>query len=260
MTWPGVDYHSHICASPIDAMVSSARERGVREYGISEHIYQLDEGFQIFPEIASEGDRFPRSWYVETVRERAADSLVEIRLGLEVDFVPGYDVQVAAVLAGVEWDYLIGSIHEIDGIDLFSYRPVDRVEGQRLWARYYELSVAAVESGLYDVLSHPVRNMVLNPFVPDDISDLLQHLAESAASNGVSLELNGEDTRNWPELVALLAKAASRAGATISLGSDAHRPATVAQSLRVASDIAVTAGLAGVASFQRRDRRIVPFA
>jgi histidinol-phosphatase (PHP family) len=260
MGWPGVDYHTHICESTIDAMLASAVEKDVCEYGISEHIFMLDEGHQVFPLVPEEGRRFSREWYVETCFDRSRTSPVSIRLGLEVDYVPGTETQVADVLAGVDWDFLIGSIHEIDGIDLFEHAPADEREGQRLWQRYYELSIAAIESGAFDVLSHPVRNMINNPHVPEDVGDLLDAVAESAARNGVALELNGEDTRLWPEMVTALARASGRAGCAISLGSDAHRPETVAQSLLTASFIAAEAGVPGVVSFQRRDRRILAFA
>ena len=259
MAWPGVDYHTHICESTIDEMLASAVEKGVREYGISEHIFMLDEGHPIFPLIPKEGIPFSRELYVVTCRKRSRDTRISVRLGLEVDYVPGTEALVADVLAGVEWDYLIGSIHEIDGLDMFEHTPADVDEGQRLWRRYYELSVAAIESGAFDILSHPVRNMVRNSFVPEDVGDLLDAVATAAARNGVALELNGEDTRLWPEMVTALAEACGRAGCAVSLGSDAHRPESVAQSLQMASFIAAEAGVPGVVSFQRRDRRILAF-
>lgn len=259
MSWPGVDYHTHICESTIDAMLASAARKGVREYGISEHIFMLEEGHPIFPMIPEEGIRFSRDRYVETCLDRSRTSQISVRLGLEVDYVPGTEACVAGVLAGVEWDYLIGSIHEIDGIDLFSHVPVDVNEGQRLWQRYYELFVAAIESGAFDILSHPVRNMVCNPHVPKDVDDLLHAVAASAARNGVALELNGEDTHHWPEMVTAVAKACGRVGCAVSLGSDAHAPESVAQSLQTASLIAADADVPGVVSFQRRDRRILAF-
>ena len=259
MAWPRVDYHTHICEAPIDAMLATAVERGVREYGISEHIFQLDEGRPLFPHIESEGAYFPRESYVDICRESASRSGISVRLGLEVDFVPGTEAAIAGVIAEVEWDYLIGSIHEIDGIDLFSHQPADAAEGMRLWRRYYELSIAAVESGMFDILSHPVRNMVYNQHVPEDVDDVLFALAQAAVRSDVALELNGEDTRCWPEMVTRLARACGQAGCPISLGSDAHRPEMVAQSLLEASTIASEAGVPGVVSFKERKRRILPF-
>jgi histidinol-phosphatase (PHP family) len=258
--WPRVDYHTHICESSIDEMLASAIDKGVREYGISEHIFHLHEGHPIFPLLEDEGVLFSRAWYLETCRERAATSPLSIRIGLEVDYVPGTEDLVAGVLDGVEWDYLIGSVHEIDGVDLFAYVPETVDDGDRLWRRYYELSIAAIESGMFDVLAHPVRNMVRNPYVPPDVDDLLAAVAESAARSQVALELNGEDTRRWPEMVRSLAQAAANAGAAVSLGSDAHRPETVAQSLRVATTIAAETGVPGVVSFKHRDRRIIEIA
>ena len=40
----------------------------------------------------------------------------------------------------------------------------------------------------------------------------------------MALEVNGSDLRVYPELVQLLCESIARAGAPVSLGSDAHRP------------------------------------
>src|SRR3712207_8624532 len=51
---PGFDYHNHICIDSIDSMLAAAEQAGVREYGISEHIFMLDEGHEIFPEYTED--------------------------------------------------------------------------------------------------------------------------------------------------------------------------------------------------------------
>ena len=60
--WPRVDLHNHICLTSLDAMLASAEERGIREFGISEHIFQLHEGNTIFPYTIEEGPRIARDW------------------------------------------------------------------------------------------------------------------------------------------------------------------------------------------------------
>lgn len=259
MGWPGFDYHTHICGTDIDLMIAAALARGVREYGVSEHIFQLDEGHVVFPELEEEGVRFPRSWYIETVQDRARNSDVEIMLGLEVDFVPGTEDAVADILADWPWDYLIGSVHEIAGHDLFKFPPDDVAHGKQLWTDYYALFIAAIESGRFDVLSHPLRNALLNPHIPESFDDMLFEVASAAVRNGVALELNGEDVTTWPALVERLAVACAKSGCAVSFGSDAHGPADVARGMHLAAEIAQRAGVPGAMSFRARDRRIVPF-
>ena len=52
-------------------------------------------------------------------------------------------------------------------------------------------------------------------------------LAELAAASDTALEVNGSDMRVYPELVQLLCESIARAGAPVSLGSDAHYPRRV---------------------------------
>lgn len=259
MIWPQVDYHSHICVASLDAMVASARAAGIVELGVSEHIFQLNEGHLVLPELAEEGERFDRAWYVDTLRDSAAASAdVMLRLGLEVDFVPAKHDPILAVLAGIEWDYLIGSVHEVDGKDIFSYVPSGAAEGERLWLRYYELIAEAIESGAFDVISHPVRNAERNPYLPARLDGLLEEVAAFAKLHGVALELNGHDTTTWPELAERVARACGRAGCPVSLGSDAHHPQQVGVGLTQAAAFAARAGVPGVMSFTRRERRVLP--
>jgi histidinol-phosphatase (PHP family) len=242
-------------------MLTAARAAGLSEYGVTEHVFMLNEGRPILPHQTEDGVRFDRRWYVETIRDRAASCTdVELRLGLEVDFVPDRHAELLDVLADVEWDYLIGSVHEYDGLDIFRHAPRDATEGRRLWVRYYEVMAEAIESGAFDVISHPVRNAECNPHLPDNFDRLLREIASFAKLHGVALELNGYDTLNWPALVQRLVAACAAVGCSVTLGSDAHQPHEVAGGLQHAETLARAAGVPGRVSFQRRDRRVIPFS
>jgi histidinol-phosphatase (PHP family) len=257
--WPRVDYHSHICATPLDSMLADARAAGLREFGVSEHIFQLHEGAAVLPELRPEGERCSRDWYVETLQAAAADAPdISIRLGLEVDFVPDRHAEIMAVTRDVPWDYLIGSVHEIDGIDIFEPCELTAAEGERRWLRYYELIAEAIETGAFDVISHPVRYAITNPHLPANLDRLLEETAAFARLYGVALELNGDDMLRTPQLVERLANACGAAGCVVSLGGDAHQRGEVAQGLRAAAALAAAARVPGVISLKQRDRRIIP--
>jgi histidinol-phosphatase (PHP family) len=256
--WPRLDYHTHICEATIDVMFARAAELGVREYGVAEHIFQLHEGQPIFPQIPPEGPPCSRDWYVSAVRERGLAHGLDVRLGLEVDFVPGTESQVQAVLDGVEWDFLLGSVHEIDTLDFFENDPTDAAHGESLWERYVALLIEAVRSGKFDVITHPVRNSVRNPHVPAHFDTLADELAHTAAIANVAIELNGEDITCWPVLVRQLATACARHGCPISFGSDAHGPQSIGRGMQSAMDIARSVGVTHAVSFRKRERRLIP--
>jgi histidinol-phosphatase (PHP family) len=257
MSWPRIDLHTHICRTSLETMLASAEERGLREFGISEHIFQLDEGNIIFPHSELEGACIGGEWYVNAVRSARDERQVKVLLGLEVDFLPGTEGEVGALLSETDWDYLIGSVHEIGNWDLFTQTPSDADEGVRLWDRYFSLMAEATESGLFDIISHPVRNALLNPHLPEDFDEQLASVASVAARNDVALELNGEDITRWPELVERLVAACVRTNCLVSLGSDAHGPETVTRGLQRAAEMAAAAGVRGCVTYEDRERRIV---
>src|SRR2546423_13345448 len=54
------------------------------------------------------------------------------------------------------WDYLLGSIHWLDGFGIDDRpRLLDELGVEEAWRRYFEALAAAAYSGLFDSLSHP---------------------------------------------------------------------------------------------------------
>jgi histidinol-phosphatase (PHP family) len=171
------DFHSHVSRSSARQMVQAAREKGLRVLGLSEHVFQMSEGRAPLEEMPLEGRLQTFADYIAGVRGAAQELQFDARLGLEVDFIPERNERIQASIAGYEWDFLIGSVHEVDGI-LYEYdRKSDRESGEAQWLRYFELLRAAVNSGYFSLVSHPVRMHVQNPFLPPTVDEELERLA-----------------------------------------------------------------------------------
>jgi histidinol phosphatase-like PHP family hydrolase len=167
------------------------------------------------------------------------------------------EVQDAFVEAHAgDWDVILGSVHCLTG-DHSIFDPSTPLSTAAAWDDYFERLADAVETGGYDVVTHPLRLAVSRPEVPHDMARRLDHLADLAARADVALEVNGSDVRVYPELVQLLCESVARAGAPLSLGSDAHRPHSVGAVLR-GIDAVRTAGVRSAVAFERRERRDVP--
>ena len=133
-----VDYHMHLrapgsaseeldhTAEGVERYVEQARERGVDEIGITEHVYYFREtrDFWTLP-YQLERSRTELGRYCDAVLEAKSRGL-PVKLGLEVDWVPERADELAEVLEPYPWDYLIGSVHWIGGL------AVDQKPG--LWA------------------------------------------------------------------------------------------------------------------------------
>src|SRR5690606_617541 len=105
--------------------VAAARARGVDEIGISEHGHRFAEFAGVMaelwrPEPVTGAFWLPEQFnhelaaYVEAVLAARARGL-PVRLGIEVDYLPGREDDIRRLLAPYPWDYVLGSVHFLDG-------------------------------------------------------------------------------------------------------------------------------------------------
>ena len=263
------DNHNHLVANgDALAMVRAAEAAGLAGFAFTEHIFHLDE-----PRVASrylgtrwdgelEGPPIGVQAYLSEIADAArAVPAVAVGVGLELEHWPDdprvREVQDAFVAAHApDWDVILGSVHCLTG-DHSIFDSSMPVTAARAWDDYFERLGDAVEHGGYDVVTHPLRLAVSRPEVPGDLARRLDRLAELAAARDVALEINGSDVRVYPELVQQLCASIARAGAPVSLGSDAHRAHRVGAVLS-AMGFLRDAGLRSAVGFERRERRDYP--
>ena len=223
------DMHSHVSLSSALQMALAAQQKGLRVLGLSEHIFQMQETRLALQHLEPEGPLLTFNTYIEDLRAAAVRSKADVRLGLEVDFIPEKNEPIHSFIQEYNWDFLIGSVHEINGVQFEANYKWSREEGETLWLEYFELLRRAVKSGYFSVISHPVRMRVNNPYLPPTFDEELEHLAADATLNNVALEINGYDILHYHSLVHKLAKACMLHQTPVSVGSDAHLPRGIAQ-------------------------------
>jgi histidinol-phosphatase (PHP family) len=260
-----VDYHMHLrnereeidhTVEAAERFVDTAAERGLAEIGFSEHVYYFRQTRSLWS-VPYQTERcvYDLDCYCDAVIEAKRRGL-PVKLGLEVDYVRGQEEETRELLAPYPWDYLIGSVHFIDGHGIDGPPPlVEAVGAEETWRRYEATLTAAAASGLFDVLGHPDVVKMFGPMLEWSWSDLLPAL------DGICLEVSSAGLhkphgRLYPE-PALLA-AARAAGVPITLASDAHAPQTVGRDLDRAVEHAREAGYETVTVFDRRQPRQQP--
>src|ERR1039457_6259649 len=114
------DYHLHLRPDDLDATAEAyfteanaeryrmaARERGIAELGVSEHVYRFEQALDVWRHpVWLPYARDDLDSYCAFVRERT-----DLRLGIEADFVPGAEDRMANLLQARDFDYVIGSVH-----------------------------------------------------------------------------------------------------------------------------------------------------
>lgn len=246
------DFHNHVSRSSARQMAQSAQERGLRVLGLSEHVFQMQETRPLLTHMPQEGPMLSFSQYIAEVHAASQGLQVEVRLGLEVDFIPEKQEQIQVAIQEYPWDYLIGSVHEVDGKQFEREDKRTREQGEQLWLRYFQLLREAVRSGYFSIVSHPVRMRTTNPFLPATLDDELEQLAAEATKQNVALEINGYDMQHYPSLVRHLAKACALHNTPISVNSDAHYPQKIAQAHQPSEALLREVGISKVRVWKQR--------
>jgi histidinol-phosphatase (PHP family) len=240
---PGAPPMGTYPAGWIDGYVEAALSRGVTELGFTEHLYRCVESEPVLGRWW-ERDPDPRlraeleAWivternlslarYVEVVLDAKARGL-PVKLGLEVDFVPGTEHAVLQLLDGIPFDYLVGSIHWIGAWNFMRDSARDEYERrgtERAFEQYFELEAALAGSGLVDVLAHAdvIARHGLRP--EGDLDRFHEPVVAAAARSGTAVEVSSAGLRHavgaiYPSERFLTRFRAS--GVPITLASDAH--------------------------------------
>jgi len=262
-----IDYHLHtpLCghaAGQLHQYVETALERELGEIGFADHfpIFHLPPDDPRRSEYAMSFDSLPE--YVWRVMELRLDyPEIKIRLGVEVDYIPGYEDQLASWLAAYPFDYVIGSVHFIDDWSFDDPRYVQRYADwspDELWTVYFQRVQAAARSGLFDIIGHldVIKKLGQPAPGPEVRRRLYRETVEVLAASGVCVEINSSGLRApareiYParELLQLCREY----GVPIVLGSDAHRPEEVGRELVLAARLAQKTGYDTMTTFEDRE-------
>ena len=257
-----VDYHMHLRNGSeevahdtwsVDPFVAAARAAGVDEIGFTEHVYYFTQTRSLWTvPYQTERCLYDLDAYVDAVvqaRERGQP----VKLGLEVDYVPGREDETRKLLAPYPWDYLLGSVHFVDGFGVDGEpKLLNEVGVEEAWSRYFETLAAAARSGLFDSLSHPD---LVKIFGERAAAFDYAEVADAIAQTGIAVEVSTAGLRKpvrelypHPDLLA----ACRERDVPVTLGSDAHSPDVVGRDFDRARELMRAAGYETVTVFERR--------
>ena len=144
-----VDYHVHAAAHGeykysqawIDQYLERAWQMGIEEIGFSEH------------------DEFTGLVDTDMIRQVQVGNRygVKVKLGVEIDYMPGREEKIREMVSLTAYDFVIGSVHFIEGWGFdhpdfrsgFSERDVDDV-----YRQYAALLLKMVQTPVVDIVGH----------------------------------------------------------------------------------------------------------
>ena len=263
-----VDYHMHLRNSSgeiahdvnaVEPFVEAAQRAGIDEIGFTEHIYYFKQTRSLWTvPYHTERCVYDLDAYVHAIVEARGRGL-PVKLGLEVDYVPGREDETGRLLEPYPWDYLLGSIHYVDGLGVDAEpRMIDRVGVEEAWRRYFDTLAGAAESGLFDSLSHPDLVKIFGARAEAfDYGPVADAIAESGVAVEVSTAGLHKPVRELYPHPDFLAAAHER-GVPVTLGSDAHMPDVVGRDFDLALELLRSAGYETITVFEQRGARQEP--
>jgi len=260
---PGATPERYFTEGNVERYLDAAGQAGVDELGVSEHIYRFRQALDIsrhpFWEHQATDDL---DAYCEFVRS------TPLRLGIEADFIAGAEDRIANLLDQREFDYVVGSVHQVDGGCMVDHAEWDVWEGEsdadRVWERYFGLVGEAARSGLFDVLAHPDLVKMWGaerPWPERDPRFHYEPAVEAIADAGIAVELSTAGLRKpvgemYPSRE--MCEMCVDAGAAFAISSDAHAPEQVGYEYRRATDLLRELGVGEICVFEGRQRRLEP--
>jgi histidinol-phosphatase (PHP family) len=187
-----------------------------------------------------------------------------LRIGVEADYFPETVDELRERLSGYPFDYVIGSVHYVDGFpidrhtsDWDALSPEERNEKWRLyWVRMRELA----ESRVFDFAAHLdlPKKFGHRPIV--DLTAEAHAALDAIAAAGMAIEIN---TAGWslpaaegyPSLELL--REARRRDIPLLINADAHFPEFLTRNFDRARELAREAGYTELVRYEKRQR--VPY-
>lgn len=254
-------YHVHSIYSDgkttIRELAEAAAAQGLDELGISDHYVLLPAGRNVSWSMSFDG----LAQYLTELQEVTEEfrGRLVIRKGLEVDYDPATERELAEVLHAHDFDFVIGSVHFIDGFPVDESPDYwDRLsEGERndliraYWVRIEQMA----KSCLFDFAGHLDLYKKFGHRPTVDVSKDVMGALDAVAFSGMAVEIN---TAGWflpareayPSLE-ILSACRSRA-IPILINSDAHEPSNLTRGFDRAYELARSVGYSEVLAYNRR--------
>jgi len=260
-----IDYHVHerhsqdAATALIPEYVSSAEALGVHEIAFTTHFITVG------PDVVISIREEEISEYIEDIRRAQETTKVKLLAGLEVDYFPGEERHLEHVLGSHDLDFILGSTHYINGVDIgsqtqaegfFAGRPIKRAADE-----YYTVWKRAIETGLFDVMAHPDYWRKFLHFYGrtapwGEYGSAVFEALQAAGDHGVGIEVNtaGEraGTGHFYPLQEFLFAAHEAGIETVTVGSDSHTAGTLGYRLNEAARMLRDAGFTNMSSFEKR--------
>ncbi|WP_419765759.1 MAG: histidinol-phosphatase [Arcobacter sp.] len=258
-----IDLHNHttLCnhaTGTMEEYVKKAIEVGIDEFGFSEHApMDFDKKYRL--------DISQKDYYENEVKRLKEEykNQIKILLAYEVDFMQ--DVKMLDVILNAKVDYLIGSVHFLDGWGFDNPEFIGKYENRdidKIWQDYFDTVQVMAKSKHFDIVGH-IDLIKIFKFLPQkDIKLIAQDALKEIKKSDMVIEINAAGLRKpinevYPskDILELIAEL----DIPITLSSDAHSVEQIGFKYDEVANYVKSFGFTKVATFDNRNRKLVNF-
>lgn len=254
-----VDMHTHSEHSfdaddKVEELVLSAIDKGVKILSITDHCDIDGEDLDINTLCTNQlGD-------IQRCIDCYGDK-IKILKGLEIGQGVYRKEKTDYLLSNYSYDFILGSIHNLDGMEDFYFLDYSRYDVNALLERYFNDLYELCEWGRFDSLAHltyPLRYITGREGIEVDLTrfgSLIDGVFRSLIKNGKALEINSsglfQELGDTMPSIGLVKRYRELGGELITVGSDSHSAGRIAQGIEQALDIAKSCGFKKVTVFEK---------
>nr|WP_245747506.1 histidinol-phosphatase [Anaerobacillus alkalidiazotrophicus] len=245
--------------------IEAAIEKGLTVIGISDHTpYFSSEEDHPLPGIAMPKSEFKN--YVNEVLhlKEVYSEKIDVLLGIESDFFPEYVENYRSCFEPYPFDYIIGSVHHVDEINIFKkgrWEGLTDKEKIRTKETYYQLIERSARSGLFQILGHIDAMKGYYPAFSSIQTEAVEHTLKVIGQAGVAIEINTsgkmKDVGGWYPSNEMLERALYY-GVDVTFGSDAHIPDRVGDDYDLVKEKLKEIGFKEWVYFKEKKKVVVP--
>ncbi len=255
-----LDYHVHSISPdtniPMEEMCQAAIEKNIEEIIFTDH-YELYSNGVTRPSFCEE---YLQS-YIATLKKcrKEYKNRIEVKSGIELGQYHLDESRGRYIIKQQDIDYINGSIHKIDNVDLSQLVYTENTTRQ-ITKKYFEQLLCMVKTGDYDCIGHfdlykrhaPNKDL-LN--INEEFESIIKEILERIVDRGKGIEINTSGLRKNAECMPsdfILKKYKQVGGEIITVGSDAHHPNDIGNGIMQGYKLMKQHGFEKVARYDKR--------
>jgi histidinol-phosphatase (PHP family) len=258
-----VDLHNHttLCnhaTGTMEEYVRRAIELGIDQFGFSEHApMDFDKKYRL--------DISQKDFYENEVKklQEKYKNQIKILLAYEVDFMQ--NVKMLDVILDAKVDYLIGSVHFLDGWGFDNPEFIGKYENNdidKIWQDYFDTIQAMAKSRHFDIVGHIDLIKIFKYLPKKDVRLIAKDALNEIKKSGMVIEINAAGLRKpikeiYPSKELL--EVVNDLNIPITLSSDAHSVDQIGFKYNEVVDFVKSIGFTNLTTFEKRDKIVVSF-